>query len=416
MGGEDLPVPWKSTSVLEERVRFVIALDRGEGSMSALCAAYGISRETGYKWRDRYALGGLDALRDASRARRTPAERLASAMSDRLVALREMHPSWGPKKLRVLLRREQPEGSVPAASTIGEVLRRAGLTASPARRRRAVGTASVDVAASAANDMWGIDFKGWFRTGDGQRCDPLTVSDVHSRYLLMCEIVDASTEGVWRAVERLFHERGLPGYFRMDNGSPFGGQGAGGLTKLSVRWVKLGIGLSPITPGCPQQNGRHERMHRTLKAETSRPPAASARAQQARFDTFRRAFNEERPHEALDQTVPAAHYRPSQRLYGGKLEEPWYDAEHRVERVRSHGEIRLDGALIYISDALPGELVGIAELANGSRLVRFAHIDLGVIPHGRAEFFRFGPPRTGRTETEQTRNTVNHVPGPKCQL
>jgi transposase InsO family protein len=376
---------------------------------------HGISRETGYKWRARYARGGLEALGDTPRVRRTQAGSISEPVASMVLALRARRPHWGPKKLRAALMREHPEWSWPAASTIGDLLARHGLVQPRRVRSAALAQQRAHSVATAPNDLWCIDFKGWFRTGDGRRCDPLTVSDATSRYLLLCEIVAPTTAGVWPACERLFAEHGQPRAWRMDNGAPFGSQGAAGLTKLSVRWVKLGIALEPITPGCPQENGRHERMHRTLKSETSRPPAASLAAQQARFDQFRREYNEIRPHEALGQATPASVHRPNERLYTGRLDDPWYDADHRVYRVGCHGEIRYGGELVYISDALPGEIIGIAELDSGDSVVRFADIDLGTIARGSVNFRRFSAPRPGRAEVDQNKETVRDVPGLNCQ-
>lgn len=387
---------WKVTGVMDERMRFVIAAESGDLPMTAACAKFGISRETGYKWLARYRSGGLDALSDGSRARHSQPGAISAEVSSLLLVLRARRPHWGPKKLRVALMREQPTWPCPAASTIGDLLRRGGLVQPRHVRARGVEQSQPHSMASAPNELWGIDFKGWFRTADGTRCDPLTVTDTMSRYLLLCEIVAPTVEGVWPACQRLFAEHGQPRAFRMDNGSPFGSKGAAGLTKLSVLWVKLGIVLEPITPGCPGQNGRHERMHRTLKQETSLPPAASPTEQQVRFDRFRQEFNEVRPHEALGQQTPASVHRPNARLYTGRLDDPWYDADHAVYRVLSQGHIRWGGEMLYISEALVGEVIGIAALASGDHVARFANIDLGVIRRGSGQLVRFGAPRPGR--------------------
>jgi hypothetical protein len=262
------------------------------------------------------------------------------------------------------------------------------------------------------NDLWCIDFKGWFRTRDGTRVDPLTLTDADSRFLIDCQIVPATTEGVWPVVERAFHELGLPRAMRSDNGSPFASTGAGGLTRLAVHWIKLGIRLERIDPGSPQQNGRHERMHGTLKAETSKPPSDSPREQQTRFDRFRASFNNDRPHEAIGQTTPSSRFRPSHRQYPLRIEPPWYDADHAVRQVRSAGEIKWGGDLIFISEALPGEPVGIAETEGGDWLVRYADIELGLIDRKAKKLRRFLAPRPGRKKAEQNRKTVTHVAGP----
>jgi hypothetical protein len=265
---------------------------------------------------------------------------------------------------------------------------------------------------AAPNDVWCADFKGWFRTADGARCDPLTISDAHSRFLLDCRIVAPTREGVEPRFIRAFREFGLPRALRTDNGPPFASTGAGGLSRLSVTWVKLGIRLERIDPGAPQQNGRHERLHRTLKEQTSHPPAATPKAQQRRFDDFRRHYNCERPHEALDQTTPASHYTASPRGYPERIEEPWYDADHAVRRVRGSGEIKWGGELIFVSEALIGEPVGIAETEDGDWIVRFAAIDLGVINRQTRKLRRFATPRPGRGKAQHTGNTVTHVSGP----
>lgn len=341
-------MPWKVSDVWDERVKFVAAALRGDLPHSAVCAAYGISRETGYKWIERYHAGGWKALRDGSRARHSQAHAMAPEIAGALLALRRSRPSWGPKKLRAYLMAQQPDVVWPAASTVGDLLRREGLVEARRRERRLELAARQPFAeAKDPNDVWCIDFKGWFRTRDGRRCDPLTVSDAVSRYLLSCQIVAPTTDGVAPVCERLFREHGLPKALRMDNGPPFASSGAGGLTRLAVSWIKLGIRLERIDPGCPQQNGRHERMHRTLKADTSKPPAESAAEQQARFDRFRRIFNEERPHEALGQVTPASCYRAADRPYPDRIDEPWYDADHQVRRVRTDGSIKWGGELIF---------------------------------------------------------------------
>jgi putative transposase len=229
------------------------------------------------------------------------------------------------------------------------------------------------------------------------RCDPLTISDAHSRYLLECRIVEPSQDGVRPRFIRAFRAFGLPLSIRTDNGTPFASTGAGGLSRLSVEWLKLGIKLERIAPGQPQQNGHHERMHRTLKSETSRPPAASARQQQVRFD---RDYNHERPREALAQQTPATQYRPSPRSYPERLPEPWYDAEHAVRRVRSTGEIKWGGDSVFISEVLIGEPVGIAETADGDWLVRFLDVDLGVIDRKTKKLRRLASARPGRGQAD----------------
>ena len=406
-------MPWKETCRMEEKLVFVADCLRGELPMAALCGDYGISRKTGYKWLGRYREQGPEGLVERSRAPHRHGRSMAPEMAEAIVALRRQRPHWGPRKLRAVLMGERPEAVWPAASTMGDLLRAEGLVSSRRRRRRRVAAPGRPFrAVTAPNDVWCIDFKGWFRTRDGERCDPLTVSDAYSRFILACVIVPPRTDTVRVAVEQLFKRYGLPLAIRSDNGAPFAGTGAGGLSRLSVGWIKAGIALERIEPGQPQQNGRHERMHRTLKAETAKPPAASAGQQQVRFDRFRQDFNDNRPHEALGQQPPAAFYRPSPRPYPERLDEPWYDAWHAMRRVRTDGSIKWGGDLVFISETLKGEPVGIAETDSGDWIVRFADIDLGIIDRRTKKLHGFGAARPGRAEAKQTTNTVTHVTGP----
>ncbi len=347
--------------------------------MTVLCERYGISRETGYVWKRRYLAEGGRGLEERSRAPNHVARATPEETIERLVGLRRERPHWGARKLLAVLRRRHPAMDWPAASTVTDILRRAGLVDASRRRRRPEPQLQPFGAVERANDTWCIDFKGWFRTQDGERCDPLTVTDAHSRFLLAVRIVPERSDPVRSAMAEVFGEYGLPLAIRSDNGPPFASIGAAGLSVLSVHWAKLGIRLERIVPGHPQQNGRHERMHRTLKAETTRPAVASLAEQQRRFDKFREDFNHHRPHEALGQQVPAEHYQVSSRRLPTQVTEPWYDADHAVRRVRPTGEIKWGGASVFISQALAGEPVGIAEAENGDWLVRFATIDLGII-------------------------------------
>ena len=404
-------MPWKETCPMDERMSFIVDCLRGDIPMAALCAAYGISRKTGYKWLARYRAHGPAGLEDLSRAPRRHGRSMAPETAAAIVALRRERPHWGPRKLRAVLMREHPGQAWPAASTMGDLLRAEGLVR-PRRRRRLLAAPSRTLrAAEAPNDVWCIDFKGWFRTRDGERCDPLTVTDAYSRYLLACVILPPRTAEVRAAVEELFKRYGLPLAMRSDNGPPFAGPGAGGLSRLSVDWLKAGIVLERIDPGQPQQNGRHERMHKTLKAETAKPPAASREEQQRRFDRFREDFNEYRPHEALGQQPPAAFYHPSPRPWPERPAEPWYDPWHAVRRVRTDGSIKWGGDLVFIAEPLAGETVGIAETESGHWIVRFADIDLGIIDQKTKKLHRFRAARPGRSKAKQTINTVTHVTG-----
>ena len=396
---------------MDEKLSFVLAYLRGEWSMSALCEEWGISRKTGYKWVSRYRADGLEGLVERSRAPRRHARAMAPEVVEAIIELRRGRPHWGPRKLRAVLMAARPEVVWPAASTMGDLLRAEGLVTGRRRRRRVEGASRRFREVRGPNDVWSIDFKGWFRTGDGARCDPLTITDAYSRYVLACVIVAPRTEPVGAAVRDVFERYGVPCALRSDNGVPFAGPGAGGLSRLSVEWVKAGIAVERIEPGQPQQNGRHERMHRTLKEETVRPPAMTVEEQQARFDRFREDFNARRPHEALGQRVPAAFYRRSLRRYPERLEEPWYDADHAVRRVRSDGAIKWGGESVFVSETLGGETVGVAETAGGEWLVRFADLELGIIDRRSKKLHRFRAARPGRPEATQDRNTVTHVSG-----
>jgi putative transposase len=405
-------MPWKETCVVDEKIAFIADCLRGELSMTALCERYGISRDTGYRLLGRYRREGAHGLEPRSRAPRDHGLAMAGEIAEAIVSLRRERPHWGPKKLRAVLAQRDPKRSWPAPSTIGDLLRREGLSSARRRRRTAIPRTQPFLPILEPNDLWCIDFKGWFRTLDGQRCDPLTITDADSRFLIECRIVPETIEAVRPVVDQAFRELGLPHAIRSDNGTPFASSAsAGGLTRLSVHWIKLGIRLERIDPGEPQQNGRHERMHGTLKAETSRPPAGTPDEQQARFDRFRNDFNDNRPHEALGQVPPTSRYCPSPRPYPGTIEEPWYDAEHAIRRVRSNGEIKWGGDFLFLGEALIGEPVGIAETQAGDWIVRFADVELGIIDRSTRKFRRFmaGRPARHKAQPEQTEETVRHV-------
>ncbi len=388
-------MPWRETWVMDEKVRFVAAASEEEAVMSELCVEFGISRQTGYKWLQRYRAEGLEGLKDRSRA----PNRHGRAREEELVAaalgLRERQPTWGPKKLRRKLSERWPDLSTPAISTIGDWLRKEGLTQSRRPRRRCPPFASPFQAVEAPNAVWCADFKGWFRTGEGKRCDPLTISDAMSRYLLRCEAV-AQPDGdcVRDAFDAAFCEFGLPLAIRSDNGPPFASVGAGGLSRLSVWWIKLGVRPERIDPGKPQQNGRHERLHRTLKEDAASPPKATLAEQQRAFDVFRAVYNHERPHEALDFATPASLYCASPRAYPCALREPDYPDEAAVRRVRTNGCIKWAGDLVFVSEALIGEPVAVEETEEGERLVRYGDVELGFIDkNGRLRRRKLEKPR-----------------------
>lgn len=357
---------------MELREAFVLSALAGRRNMSDLCRRYGISRKTGYKWLGRYREEGRQGLEDRSRC---PLRRPSSVSASQCEAIcKERGDRSGPGagKIRARLMRAHPGESWPSRSTVHEVLRRSGLVKAGRRRRESVGSPRSIVEAAAPNAVWSTDFKGQFLLGDGSYCYPLTVMDSFSRYLLACDAL-ASVQrcGAFACFERLFLEMGLPDAILTDNGSPFGSSGAGGLTGLSAFWVKLGITVFRTRPGKPQDNGRHERMHRTLKAATTRPPSYDLAAQGERFGRFLFTYNEERPHEALEQVPPGTVYVPSTRLWDGVVRDPEYPPHWEARRVKRHGEIKWRNQTYYISEALGGELVGLYESGDGVWQVAF---------------------------------------------
>lgn len=357
---------WKATSNVEERFRFIQEHQSGDWSVAELCRRYGVSRKTGYKWLERYDQEGLDGLRDQSRAPLHHPNEVLAEVAEAVLDLRRQHPLWGPEKLYARLQRDAPEIVWPAPSTIGELLKRRGMTAPPKRHRRVGPSLNPLSQAEAANQVWCIDFKGWFRCGDGSRCDPLTISDAHSRFLLRCQAVAGmDARSVRDVMEAAFREFGLPFEILNDNGEPFASQGVGGLSGLSVWWVTLDIRPVRIPPGKPQYNGKHERMHRTLKAATATPPAGNLRLQQQSFDAFREEYNHERPHEALQMKTPAEFYRPSCRPYPSRLREPEYGNGWEVRRVRECGRIRWWSDSVFVGRALAGQAIGLEPVGDG---------------------------------------------------
>lgn len=377
---------------MEERFRFVQERQKEEESFAELCRRYGVSRKTGYKWVARYQREGLDGLRDQSRAADCHRNEVLPEVADEVLEMRRQHPHWGPAKLRVRLQREAPEIVWPAASTIGEMLKRAGLTARRKYRRRATPSPNPLSPATTANQVWSADFKGWFRCGDGRRCDPLTISDGYSRFLLRCQAMEGTGERNARGVmEAAFREYGLPEVMRTDNGEPFGSVGLGGLSGLSVWWLKLGIRPERIQPGKPQQNGRHERMHRSLKQATAQPPAANLRRQQESFDRFRQEYNWERPHEALQMQTPADLYLPNGRSYPARLREPEYCAEWEVRSVGPCGTMRWRNAKPFVGKVLGGEVIGLEPIDDGEWKLWFFGYPLGIFDERKGVVRKLNP-------------------------
>ena len=395
-------MPWHETDPVTERLKFVAAVESGRETMTALCAQFGISRKTGYKILERYRRDGPEGLRDRSRAPRSHPNQTEAAVEAAVLRVRKAHPTWGSKKILAVLKRDESDLPWPARSTIDAILKRAGLVPPRKRRNRKQPSSPPVVDATMPNDAWSIDYKGWFRVGDGTRCDPLTVNDVASRASLVCRaMVQPKLEDVKRRLDLTFRQFGLPQVMLSDNGPPFGSTGLGRLSRLGVWLMRLGIRPVFIEPGRPDQNGRHERFHETLKAETANPPKATIGAQQRAFGRFQSEYNEERPHEALGMRVPAEVWDFSAREMPASLPEFHYGDGVESRRVRRDGSIKWAGGFVFVGEAFRHEHVGIEAVEEGIRHVRLGSAVLGVL-HERS-----------RTVVPIPKDlaSVTHVPG-----
>lgn len=402
-------MPWSETQVIDERISFVMACERGIWSVEQLSTAFGVSRKTGYKWLNRYHRYGKVGLEDRSRAVHRHPNAVSEAVVRLILEFRRRHPRWGPKKLKSLLEASHPRVSIPAQSTIGEVLRRAGASGSRRRHRQVLDTETrPSQAAEEANDVWTADYKGWIRNRDGTRCEPLTIADAYSRYLLACRGLEGvGYRGARREFERTFREYGLPRAIHTDNGAPFSYSHAiAGLSALSVWWIQLGIELERSRPGKPQDNAAHERMHRTLKADTMQRPRKNMRVQQSAFDRFRKEYNKVRPHEALGQKPPASFYCPSPRSYPSKLQEPEYPSQFEVRRVRQNGQIKWCGEVYFVSLILWRLPVGLERIDEDCWRIYFGSLAIGELNNRFGELLKY---KILRTRAQNKR--VTHVPG-----
>jgi len=410
-------MPWTNTPTTEQRLKFVTLANSDRFSVTELCLEFGISRQCGYKWIDRHAQGGAASLADGSRAPHSVPLRTSEAIERIVVGERRLHPTWGPKKIRAVLERKHLMNAPPAISTLGEILKRHGMI--EARRRRP-GAFNVErgalTEATRPNQVWATDFKGWFYTLDGQRCDPLTVTDLFSRYLLGVQVLPQATQAWTRmAYTSLFRGYGLPEIIRMDNGAPFGSIGPGGLSKLSVWWISLGIDVEFIKPGHPEQNGSHERMHRTMKSECCQPASATVAAQQRRFDRWKKAFNEQRPHEAIGQRVPDDVYHKSAIRLDESLAIDLYGPEAKTHPVSETGHVSWQGRSWHVGDAFGGQRV-VFEAREDDRIVgvRFANLLLGEIG-GDCPFGRLRPTayaaRRGSRQAHAAPSGCGSIPG-----
>jgi len=407
-------MPWRENCAMDERLRFIAESQSGLWTMTELCARFEISRKTGYKWLERYRSEGASGLAERSRAPHAHGRATPEPVAEAIIGLRRDRPSWGPRKIVAKLAALKPETQWPSASTAGEILKRAGLVGARRLRRRGPPRLYALSTPQHANHVWSVDYKGWIRLRDGARVEPLTIADGFSRYLLGLHATSSARLSEARPLfERAFRDYGLPEAIRSDNGPPFASSGVSGLTALSVWWIKLGIRHERIDPGQPQQNGRHERFHLTL-LEAMRPPEQNLAAQAARFSAFARDYNEERPHEALDQQPPARFYSPSPRQLPKRLPEPDYPAEAAVRRVRSNGEIKWRGETVFVSEALIGEAVAVEETEAGDFRVRFFDVPIGVIDPYTPRLRRIALGARAEADPPQSENapeSVTHLSG-----
>jgi len=381
-------MPWKVSGVEEERVSFACKWQQGEWSLATLCREFGVSRKTGYKWLKRRERREPAWFEDRPRTAQVRPHALSEALAQRLLQARRQHPTWGPRKLRDLLERKHPRTRWPTPSTIGALLKREGLTVPQRRRQHTPPCSQPFASCHGPNAVWTADLKGWFCTQDGVRCYPFTLQDAYSRFLLRCQaLVRTDAQALQPLFEAAFRQFGLPQAIRTDNGPPFASVGLGGLTPLSIWWVKLGIIPQRIEPGRPEQNGRHERFHRTL-SEATRAPQANRRQQQRAFDRFTQEYNAERPHEALSGCTPGSVYMPSAGRYPLRLLEITYPPEMVVRRVRHNGEIRWRSRTIYVSQALAGEFVGARAVDDHSWRVYFGPLELALLDTRKGKLVR----------------------------
>lgn len=381
---------WGVKKVEEKRKQFILESRQDTVSISDLCLAYDISRTTAYKWLDRFEAEGEAGLSDRSRARKTQTHQTPQEIIDLILKLKFKYSKWGAKKLKPKLEREFPDFDWPALSTFNEILSKNGLIV-PRKLRKRLPIRTTPLAhCGLPNDVWCADFKGWFLTQNGEKCEPFTLTDGNSRFLLRCLQLHSNDEKhVWAVLDHAFREYGLPLYLRTDNGPPFATCGAGRLSRLSVKLIKAGVMPDWIAPGKPQQNGRHERMHQTLKSETANPPQFNLENQKIKLGEFREYYNFIRPHEALGQNTPSSIYHQSERKWNGRLISPEYDTDIKVGRVKSCGKLSFRGEEIYIARTLENEPVGLREVGNGVFEVSYGPIVLGVID----QFKKFHIPR-----------------------
>jgi putative transposase len=390
-------MPWKDDGPMEQRVELISQWKEGE-SIVSLADSYGVSRKTIYKWIERHAAEGAAGLEDRSRAPHRSPQQLSEETIRRVLEARQRW-GWGPRKLIVKLAQAAPDQKTPAASTVAELLRSRGLSCQRKRRVRTPLYGPPIAAIAQANATWCADFKGWFRTGDGTRCDPLTITDAHSRYLLCCQIAaKTDTVHVEALFDAAFGEYGMPEVIHTDNGAPFASRAPGGLSRLSMRWLRLGIVAQRSRPASPQDNGRHERMHRTLKQETLCPPERNPRRQQDAFRRFQKIYNDERPHESLHYQTPASCYARSLRPFPRRVPEVEYDAEVHVRRISEKGDLKWKGERTFVSETFAYEYIGLRPSDDRYYEVLYGPLVVGWLDTFQTRFHRQQPRRLRNKE------------------
>ena len=400
-------LPWQNTTAHNQRETFIAAWLAGKETVASLAQHFGINRKTAHKFINRFRAAGADGLLDRSRAPHAPHNATPQDVVDLLIQAKREDTALGPKKLTPILQAAYPHLPWPAPSTAGAILDRAGLVRRRRRRRRTAPWQDPFQQAAQPNDCWCTDFKGWVRTGDGVRIDPLTIQDARSRYMLACQALLRPTFHQVRPVlERTFREFGLPLVIRSDNGPPFASTALGGLTQLAVWFVKLGVIPERIQPGHPEQNDPLERFHRTLNEEVLNSVQPTPTRQQLAFDSYLYRYNHKRPHEALGQAPPADRYRPSPRPYPRTVASPAYDAGVAVRRVRTNGEIKWAGGHLYLSEALIGEPVGLVQRDDRYWTVRFGPLAIGLLDAHQRSILH-----TPVTVLPCARSSVTYVPG-----
>lgn len=398
-------MPWRETSSMDQRLEFIRECRSELFTMTELVTQYGISRKTAYKWLERYEAEGVLGLRDRSRRPHASPHATTADVVEAVVEQRRRHPRWGAKKLLAVLRRRDPDAAWPARSTVCDLLKHRGLVLPRRVRYRAPASVRSPLAPiTRVNEVWTTDFKGEFRTGDSRYCYPLTLRDGLSRFVLRCDaLLGRTADATRRRFERAFADYGLPERIRSDNGGPFASPGLGGLSQLSVWWIRLGIVPERIAPGHPEQNGSHEQFHAVLKADTARPPAATARAQQRRFARFCAEYNHERPHEALADQTPAMHYHASCRSLPTRLPPLDYPGHAEVRLVSSNGCLSWDGAPLFLATPLAGEHVAFEEVDDGIWTVCFATVVLGRFDERHRRIHPIAPFTVGRSPASPAR-------------